>query len=74
MYFADPALADEITAARFSAQVQPLACIVKESRRSWKAATWLLKYLDGKIASHEELPEERRARQKRETDEFFGRK
>jgi hypothetical protein len=71
---ADPALAEEITAARFQAQVQPLACIVRESRRSWKAATWLLKYLDGKIASHEELPEERRARLKRETDEFFGRK
>ena len=71
---ADPALAEEITAARFQAQVQPLACIVREARRSWKAATWLLKYLDGKIASHEETPEERRARRNQETAEFFARK
>ena len=70
---ADPALAEEITAARFQAQVQPLACIVRESRRSWKAATWLLKYLDGKIATHEETPDERKARQNRESDEFFAR-
>jgi hypothetical protein len=67
---ADPALAEEITAARFQAQVQPLACVVRESRRSWKAATWLLKYLDGKIASHEETPEERRAREQLEKKEF----
>jgi hypothetical protein len=67
---ADPALAEEITAARFQAQVQPLACIVRESRRSWKAATWLLRYLDGKIASHEETPDERRAREQQEKKEF----
>ncbi len=67
---ADPALAEEITAARFQAQVQPLACIVRESRRSWKAATWLLKYLDGKIASHEETPDERLARERQEKKEF----
>lgn len=68
----DPSLSEEITAARFQAQVQPLACVVRESRRSWKAATWLLKYLDGKIAGHEETPEERKEREKRERDEFFG--
>ena len=70
---ADPALAEEITAARFKAQLQPLACVIREARRSWKAATWLLKYLDGKIASHEETPDERRERQQRESDEFFAR-
>jgi hypothetical protein len=70
---ADPALAEEITAARFQAQLQPLACVIREARRSWKAATWLLKYLDGKIASHEETLEERRQRQQRETDEFLAR-
>jgi hypothetical protein len=53
---------------------QPVACVIRESRHSWKAATWLLKYLDSKIASHEETPEERLVRQKRETDEFFRRK
>ena len=47
----DAALAEEITAARFQAQLQPLACVIREARRSWKAATWLLKYLDGKIAA-----------------------
>jgi hypothetical protein len=41
--------------------------------RSWKAATWLLKYLGAKIASHEETPEECRERQEREAYEFFGR-
>jgi hypothetical protein len=70
---ADPALAEEITAARFQAQLQPLACVIREARRSWKAATWLLKYLDAKIATHEETPDERRARQQRESDEFFAR-
>jgi hypothetical protein len=68
---ADPALAEEITSARFQAQLQPLACVIREARRSWKAATWLLKYLDAKIATHEETPDERRTRQQRESDEFF---
>jgi hypothetical protein len=70
---ADPSLADEIATSRFQAQLQPLACVIREARRSWKAATWLLKYLDSKIATHEETPDERRARQQRETDEFFAR-
>jgi hypothetical protein len=70
---AEPALAEEITAARFQAQLQPLACVIREARRSWKAATWLLKYLDAKIASHEETPDERLERHNRESDEFFAR-
>jgi hypothetical protein len=73
MLKADPALADDITAARFQAQLQPLACVIREARRSWKAATWLLKYLDAKITSHEETPDERRQRQQRESDEFIAR-
>ena len=70
---ADPALAEEVTASRFQAQLQPLACVIREARRSWRAATWLLKYLDSKIASHDETPDERRARQQREADEFLAR-
>jgi hypothetical protein len=70
---ADTALAEEITAARFQAQLQPLACVIREARRSWKAATWLLKYLDGKIASHEETPEERNQRQEQEIEDFHAR-
>jgi len=69
---ADATLAEEITAARFQAQLQPLACVIREARRSWKAATWLLKYLDAKIATHEETPDERRTRQDREREEFFA--
>jgi len=70
---ADPALAEEITSARFQAQLQPLACVIREARRSWKAATWLLKYLDGKIATHEETPDESRARKRSETEELVTR-
>ena len=70
---ADPALAEEITAARFQAQLQPLACVIREARRSWKAATWLLKYLDAKMASHEETPDERRERIHRQNDECVAR-
>src|SRR5262245_47771470 len=70
---AHPTLAEEITAARFQAQLQPLACVIREARRSWKAATWLLKYLDTKIASHEETPDERNQRQERERQEFLAR-
>ena len=69
---AEPALAEEITAARYQAQVQPLACIVRESRRSWKAATWLLKYLDAKVASREETPDEKKERERIEKDEFHS--
>jgi hypothetical protein len=68
---ADPALAEEITAARFAAQAQPLACVIREARRSWKAATWLLKYLDQKVKAHDETPEEKLQRERRESDEFF---
>lgn len=70
---AEPALHDQITAARFQAQLQPLACVIREARRSWKAATWLLKYFDHKLATHEETPDEFRARWQRETEEFHAR-
>jgi hypothetical protein len=69
----EPQLEDDIKAARFRAQLAPLACVIRESRRSWKAATWLLKYLDTKLATHEETPQEKRDRQARESDEFFAR-
>ena len=42
-------LSDEINAARSRAALEPLACVIRESKRSWRAATWLLKYLDGKL-------------------------
>jgi len=45
-------------------------CLAAASDRR---ATWLLKNLDTKIATHDETPDERRARQQRESDEFFAR-
>jgi hypothetical protein len=63
---ADPDLREEVAAARYQAQLQPLGCVIREAQRSWRAATWLLKYLDGKLAGHEETPEEKREREHRE--------
>jgi hypothetical protein len=69
----EPQLGEDVNAARFRAQLAPLACVIREARRSWKAATWLLKYFDNKLATHEETPAEKRERQDRESDEFFAR-
>lgn len=70
---ADGELSEEIKAARFQAQLEPLVCIIRESKRSWRAATWLMKYLDSKLAAHDETPDERRKRQDEEREEFFNR-
>jgi hypothetical protein len=43
---ADPALKQEIDAARQRAVLHPLACVVRESGRNWKAAVWLMDYLN----------------------------
>jgi hypothetical protein len=66
---ADPDLREEVASARYQAQLQPLACVIREAQRSWRAATWLLKYMDGKLAGHEETPDERREREHREREE-----
>jgi len=41
----------------------------QRTQRAWRVGL----VADAKIASHEETPEERRQRQEREADEFFGR-
>lgn len=51
---ADPALKQEIDAARQRALLHPLACIVRESGRNWKAAAWLMDYLNKQ--ANRELP------------------
>jgi hypothetical protein len=66
---ADPDLREEVASARYQAQLQPLGCVIREAQRSWRAATWLLKYMDGKLAGHEETPDERREREHRELQE-----
>lgn len=43
---ADPELASDIASARVRAEVHPLAQILREGGRSWKAAVWLLEYLE----------------------------
>lgn len=66
---ADPDLREEVAAARYQAQLQPLGCVIREAQRSWRAATWLLKYMDGKLSGHEETPDEKREREHREKAE-----
>jgi hypothetical protein len=70
----EPELSQDVNAARFRAQLEPLACVIRESRRSWRAATWLLKYLDKKISNREETPEEWNLRVEEEHDAFFKRR
>jgi hypothetical protein len=62
---ADPALKQEIDAARQRAVLHPPACIVRESGRNWKAAVWLMDYLNKQAAS--ELPADERNREEAES-------
>ena len=54
----NPELLEQVNAARFQAQIEPLLVIIRESRRSWRAATWLVKYLQARIMLREGTPEE----------------
>lgn len=56
---ADPALKREIDAARTRATLHPLACILRESGKNWKAAVWLLNHL--KSVSYQEKTMQERA-------------
>ena len=69
----NPELLEHVTAARFQAQLEPLLVIIRESRRSWRAATWLVKYLNDRIAAREETPDEARQRSREDEEEFFRR-
>jgi hypothetical protein len=42
----DPAFAEDVRQARERAKFFPLNCILRECGRSWKAATWLLDYIE----------------------------
>lgn len=63
-------LADEINAARSRAALEPLACVIRESKRSWRAATWLLKYLDTRLKSRDETSDEWDRRMEEEHEGF----
>jgi cytidylate kinase len=59
----DAELAVEVADARLAAVARPLMKIIAESERSWRAATWLVKYLERRMAfAQEETPEERAER------------
>jgi hypothetical protein len=67
---ANAELADEINAARSRAALEPLACVIRESKRSWRAATWLLKYLDEKLKRGDETHDEWDRRMEAEHEAF----
>jgi hypothetical protein len=54
----NPELTEQVTAARFQAQIEPLLVILRESKRSWRAATWVVNYLQKQIREREETREE----------------
>ncbi len=54
----DPELREEVAQARTRATLHPLACILRESGRNWKAAVWLLDHLST-IKYHERTPLEK---------------
>jgi hypothetical protein len=62
----NPDLEEQINAARTQAQIEPLLVILRESKRSWRAATWVLKHLQRQMAQRDETPEEQRARMREE--------
>jgi hypothetical protein len=67
----NPALTEQVNAARFQAQIEPLLVVLRESKRNWRAATWLMNYLSKSVTKHEETPDEAQLRRQEETDEFF---
>jgi hypothetical protein len=63
---ADQELQQEIQCARQRSLLHPLACIVRESGRNWKAAVWLVKHIE-ELARLEQ-PLEERTREAAEAD------
>ena len=60
----NPELEEQVNAARTQAQIEPLLVILRESKRSWRAATWVLKHLQQQMAQRDETPEEKVARER----------
>jgi len=67
----NPELTEQVNAARFQAQIEPLLVVLRESKRNWRAATWLMNYLSKSVAKHEETPDEAILRQQEEKDEYY---
>jgi hypothetical protein len=66
----NPELTEQVTSARFQAQIEPLLVILRESKRSWRAATWIVNHLQRQVSQREETPDEARVRRQEETDEL----
>jgi hypothetical protein len=66
----NPDLTEQVTSARFQAQIEPLLVILRESKRSWRAATWIVNHLQRQVSQREETPDEARVRRQEETDEL----
>src|SRR5438067_781985 len=55
----DDEFAQQVSEARLDAISQPVCTIVRASRKSWRAAAWLAKYLEERrVRSYETTPEE----------------
>ena len=56
----DEAFAQQVGEARLDAISQPLLTVVHASRKNWRAAAWLAKFLDDRrVRTYETTPEER---------------
>jgi hypothetical protein len=56
----DEAFAQQVGEARLDAISQPLLTVVQASRKNWRAAAWLAKFLDDRrVRTYETTPEER---------------
>ena len=56
----DEEFAQQVAEARLDAISQPLLTVIAASRKNWRAAAWLAKFLDGRRTSaYEATPEER---------------
>ncbi len=52
-------LSEQVNAARFQAQIEPLLVILRASKSNWRAATWLINYLNKSLGKREESWDER---------------
>ena len=56
----DEEFSQQVAEARLDAISQPLLTVVQASRKNWRAAAWLAKFLnDGRRCGYESTPEER---------------
>jgi hypothetical protein len=63
----DEEFSQQVSEARLDAISQPLLTVVQASRKNWRAAAWLAKFLnDRRTSGYESTPEEREVERKRQ--------